>query len=68
MKNLLIVLTFCMILLSTGCTLTESCQERNRRLCQVTDTNLKMMVMDWDTFWLYDRSSYLTYYHPRVGE
>ncbi len=50
-----------------GCTVTETAQERNVRLKQVTDLNSRMLVEDWDTFWLYDNNSRLSQWHPYVG-
>ena len=64
----LLVLCVCFAALLTGCAgLVDSGPERYSRAKQINDLQMRMLVDDWDYFWLYERSSYLTKYHPRVG-
>ena len=49
----------------SGCGLVSTYQERERRYRTITDYNLREAVDDWDTFWLADRPSYLTYWNLR---
>lgn len=67
MKKFLLVLVVLAAAFFAGCTPTETFQERNRRICEITDINLRMAVEDWDHIWLYDRSSQLSQWHPHVG-
>jgi hypothetical protein len=67
-NRFLILLVFCGSLLSvSGCGLVDSAQERQNRYAQITNLQFRMLVDDWDYFWLYDRNSQLTQWHPRVG-
>ena len=51
-----------------GCaTLVETPEERHRRIMHITDLQMKMLVEDWDYFWLYERSSGMTQWHPWAG-
>ncbi len=68
MKRLLIVFvvilgTFAM----TGCTVTETRTERKRRISQINDLQLRMLVEDWDYLWLYERNAATTQWNPWVG-
>ncbi len=68
MKKILLVLVLVMVSFSTiACTLTETAQQRKRRYRQITDLETRMMVEDWDTIWLYERSSGATQWHPWIG-
>ena len=67
MKNVLIVLVLLAGAFLTGCGLTDSLEERERRYSQITDLQLRMLVDDWDYVWLMDQNSNLTEFHPRVG-
>jgi len=53
--------------LMTGCTMTETPNARNRRIKQITDLQMRMLIEDWDYLWLYDRSTGMTQWHPWVG-
>ena len=65
---LLIVLCACFTALLAGCSgVADSGAERYSRAKQINDLQMRMLVDDWDYFWLYDRNTYLTKYHPRVG-
>ncbi len=68
MKRLLIVFvlilgTFAM----TGCTVTETARERDRRIGEITDLQLRMLVEDWDYLWLYERNAATTQWDLWVG-
>ncbi len=68
MKKLLIVLVVLSGVLLGGCGLTGGTyNERLRRDQQINDFQARQLVDDWDYFWLYERNSHLTEYHPRVG-
>ena len=69
MKKLFMLLVIAIGMSSlTGCaTLVETPVERDRRICNITEINLKGMVSDWDTLWLADRNTLLTEWHPHVG-
>ena len=69
MKKLLIPLIFLVVsLIAAGCsTMTEPREERNRRLSQISDLQMKMLVEDWDYLWLYERNTGMTRWCPWVG-
>lgn len=71
MKKLLIAAVLGLSALAGGCSsycpnLVESGYERHNRLQLIHNVNCRELVDDWDFFWLQDRNSYLTYWHPRV--
>jgi len=68
MVRFLVILILCAAILLPGCTVTETTQQRHRRLAQVTDINSRMMVDDWDYVWLYDHSSTLSEWHTQIGK
>jgi len=47
--------------------LLDSTDQRNRRHANIDNVNTRMLVDDWDMFWLYERSSSLTPYIVHVG-
>ena len=47
--------------------LLDSTEQRNRRIRYVDNVHTRMLVDDWDTFWLYDRSTKLTPFIVHVG-
>ena len=67
----LVLLAFVMVILAsiliTGCTVVENKETRHRRGKLITDLQFRMLVEDWDYFWLYERNSALTQWHPWVG-
>ncbi len=68
MKRLLILTILALVSFSsTGCTLTETPKQHFRRKNQITKLNMRMLVEDWDYFWLYDRSSMATSSHVWIG-
>ena len=68
MKKLAMVLILLAGTLMCGCsTLTETPPERNRRIALQNDLQMKMLVEDWDTFWLQEHVSSLSRWHPYVG-
>jgi len=64
----LILLILCVAFIIGGCGLTDSTQQRHRRMLQITNLQSRMLMDDWDYVWLYDRNSWLTEYHPRIGK
>ena len=70
MNRPLIVLVLILVLggiLISGCTMTETPRERNRRIMQISDFRMRMIVEDWDYIWLYHKNDNTTYWHPWVG-
>jgi len=54
--------------LLAGCEgMVDSRPQREMRYRQITEFNARGFVDDWDEFWLYDRNSRTTPWHPRVG-
>ena len=50
-----------------GATVAENRDARKRRISQISDLQMKMLAEDWDYFWLFERNSALTQWHPWVG-
>jgi len=68
MKRLLILLVVCLANLLAGCSgVVDTYAERKLRYKHTNDFQTRMIVDDWDYVWLYDRSSNMTYWHPRAG-
>jgi len=67
MKKLLLMLVLCVITITSGCNLTETPGERNRRILLISDMQSKMLVDDVDYFLLIERSTRLSRWHARVG-
>lgn len=67
MKKLLLALIIAGSFFSGCATLVETPKERDRRILTGWNLDLRMAVEDWDYFWLVDRNSYLTQWHPRTG-
>ena len=68
MKNLLIVLALTLVGLAAGCTPVDSKLERERRISQITDMQMHMLVDDWDYLLLRERSSSLSLWHAHIGQ
>ena len=41
--------------------------ERQRRIDAINNLSRRMMIDDWDAFWMYERTSRMTYYPVYVG-
>ena len=73
MKELLVILILCSVMLTVGCstqgypTLVDSSLEREFRIDQMNNFQKRMLVDDWDSILLRERSSMLTYWSPHVG-
>jgi hypothetical protein len=69
MKKLfpMVLLLASMIWAGAGCTPTETSAQRERRISQITDLQMRMAVEDWDYIWLYEKNSGCTQWHPWVG-
>jgi outer membrane protein assembly factor BamE (lipoprotein component of BamABCDE complex) len=64
---LLAVMIFVTTLLS-GCSgVGDSYSDRLRRGKHINDLQTRMLVDDWDYFWLYEHNTYLSEWYPRVG-
>jgi len=69
MKKFLGLLIVLAGLFLTGCGLTnKSYAQRERRYRNITDLQARMIVDDFDTFWLADRPTYLTYWYVREAD
>ena len=68
MKNLLIALVLTLAGLVVGCTPVDSKLERNRRISQITDMQMHMLVDDWDYLLLRERSTSLSPWHAHIGQ
>lgn len=68
MKRLLVLLVVLVGACLAGCGLVDSQQERKRRYKTITQLQGRMIIDDWDYFWLADRPSYLTSWHVRGNE
>lgn len=67
MKKLCILAVLCLSFLFVGCTLVDSPSQRTRMHSLAFDLQSRAMVQDWDYFWLMERNTYMTQWHPRVG-
>ncbi len=68
MKKLAIVLVMFIGMFLGGCnTLVESWPERFDRLQLQNNLQARMFAEDWDYFWLQERCSHLSQWHPLVG-
>jgi len=71
MKKILLLLAVlvCITTLMSGCEgMADSYSDRMRRYKHIDDLQTRMLVDDWDYFWLYERNTYLSEWYPRVGE
>ncbi len=68
MVKLMVIMLLASAIFITGCSLTESMETKNRRLAIITNLNLRMIVDDFEAYWLYEKVSPLSEYHPRVGK
>jgi len=67
MKKLLLLLILCAASAVGGCSLNQDSKERQRRMANISDLQMRMLVDDWDHIWLMERNSRLTQWHPMVG-
>jgi len=76
MKKLLVLIVLLWIglgMTAGGCaskqpfTVAETADEVQRRDARITNLQLRMLLEDWDYFWLYDRSVQLSRWHTWVG-
>jgi hypothetical protein len=51
----------------SACTVVETASERRRRQVHISKLQMKMLVEDWDYFWLMERNTALTQWHPWIG-
>jgi len=69
MKKFWIVLILLAQIVLSGCHgLVDDYSARKRRIHEISDLQWRMLVDDSDYFWLLDRSSTLTQWHPHVGQ
>jgi uncharacterized protein YceK len=64
MKRLIVLVALLGAFLA-GCGLVHSHEERKRRYKSITQLQARMIMDDWDYFWLAERPSYLTYWYLR---
>ena len=67
-KWLVLMIVLCGAFLTSGCGLVDSYDERVTRYKQINNFQSRMLVDDWDYFWLYESNSKLTQYHPYAGQ
>ena len=68
MKRLLVVLLVLGSMVMGGCaSVTQTPQERDRRILQLSNLQMKMLVEDWDYLWLVDHNTRTTPWHSRIG-
>jgi len=67
-KALIVLVLAAGMLLASGCVTTnETADVRDLRLEQISDLQMRMLVEDWDYFWLFERNAGTTQWHPWVG-
>ncbi|MFW6133484.1 MAG: hypothetical protein ACOC8F_06265 [Planctomycetota bacterium] len=64
---LLLILTVCVSVCLTGCGVNDTHSERWKRYQRINEDYAQQAVDDWDHLWLYDRSSRLSEWYPRVA-
>jgi hypothetical protein len=65
MKRLIALLLLCIGAFVAGCGMVDTYQQRETRICNIIDYDMRMAVDDSDMIWLVDRPSYLSYWHLR---
>ena len=65
MKCLFVLIVLCVAVWLSGCGLADTENQRKLRYKHVVDANTRMLIDDWDHFWLMDRPSKLTHWHVR---
>jgi uncharacterized protein YceK len=68
MKRLVVLLVLLAAACLAGCGLVDTYEQRKRRYRTITKYHARMIVDDWDYFWLAERPSYLTYWHLRGAD
>ena len=71
MKRLLILLALVVATFMSGCTgpgMVHSGPERRRRHRNIMALEARQINDDWDTFWMLDKPSRLTYWHLREAD
>ena len=79
MKRFVLLLVVCAMVFLVGCReravpygfgygQVDTHDQRARRYDNIAELQLKGLVDDFDTFWLADRPTYLSYWHPREGD
>ena len=70
MKRLLVVLALLVASLLAGCApgLVHTGAERERRHRNIVALEARQMNDDWDSFWLMDKPSRMTYWHLREAD
>ena len=68
MKKLAMVVVMFIGMYMAGCnTLVETWPERCDRLQLQNNLETRILAEDWDYFWLQERCSHLSQWHPLVG-
>ncbi len=68
MKRLLLLLVVVVSTCLAGCGLVHTRQQRQRRFRTISALQARMIVDDWDYFWMLNRPSYLTEWHISATE
>ena len=67
MKGSLVAAVLSLVVLFSGCTMVETAEQRDRRIRQSDDLQMRMAVHDIDAILLLDRNTSLTEWFTRVG-
>jgi hypothetical protein len=68
MKRLFVVLALLAATFMAGCGLVHTYEERKRRFRNINELQSRMIVDDFDYFWLVDRPTYLSYWYVREAD
>lgn len=67
MKKVLGVFLFCAVLCFSGCALVHTKAERERRMTQSGNLQMRALVDDFDYMMLWDQTNRMTEYHVYTG-
>ena len=73
MKKLLVILIVFSVIVMVGCStaeypgLVDSALERDFRKSQIDDFQMRMFYDDWDSIWLRDKGTKLSYWRQHIG-
>ena len=70
MKRLLILLALVLAMFLSGCGpgMVDSAPQRKRRIRNIVALEFRQLNDDWDSFWMLDKPSRMTYWHLREAD
>ena len=70
MKRLLVLLALLVATFMSGCAagMVDAGSQRKRRYHNITALEARQINDDWDSFWLMDKPSRMTYWHLREAD